>query len=115
MSSPERQEAAKDFIRWFAQQEIQQEWALFGGYTCNSDGAGIRGVPGGGAYNGAFADTMTKVKDFWNIPIFGQLLELTQRELSALRGRRRRHGGGSAGRAWPRSMTPSCARTDTSE
>ena len=25
--SPERQEAAKDFIRWFASPEIQQEWA----------------------------------------------------------------------------------------
>jgi multiple sugar transport system substrate-binding protein len=34
-------------------------------------------------YNAAFADTMTKVKDFWNIPIFGQLLEPTQRELTA--------------------------------
>jgi hypothetical protein len=25
---------------------------------------------------------MTMVKDFWNIPVFGQLLEVTQRELS---------------------------------
>jgi multiple sugar transport system substrate-binding protein len=31
--SEERQEAAKDFIRWFASPEIQQEWALLGGYT----------------------------------------------------------------------------------
>ena len=25
---------------------------------------------------------MTMVMDFWNIPVFGQLLEVTQRELS---------------------------------
>jgi multiple sugar transport system substrate-binding protein len=33
-------------------------------------------------YNPAFATTMTFVKDFWNIPIYGQLLEVAQRELS---------------------------------
>ena len=33
-------------------------------------------------YNRAFAETMTFVKDFWNIPEFGQLLEPTQRYLS---------------------------------
>src|SRR5688500_17029121 len=33
--SPERQEASKDFIRWFAQEDIQVEWARAGGYTCN--------------------------------------------------------------------------------
>jgi len=32
-------------------------------------------------YNPAFATTMTFVKDLWNIPIYDQLLEVTQREL----------------------------------
>ncbi|MCB0251978.1 MAG: extracellular solute-binding protein, partial [Anaerolineae bacterium] len=31
----ERQEASKDFIRWFAQEDIQAEWAALGGYTCS--------------------------------------------------------------------------------
>jgi multiple sugar transport system substrate-binding protein len=80
--SPERQEAAKDFIRWFAQEEIQMEWALLGGYTCNANVLASPEFLEVAPYNAAFAETMTKVMDFWNIPVFGQLLEITQRELT---------------------------------
>ena len=34
------------------------------------------------AHNPAFAQTMTFVKDFWNIPEFGELLRVSQDELS---------------------------------
>ena len=34
-TSPERQQASMDFIKWFAQEDIQKEWAKVGGYTCN--------------------------------------------------------------------------------
>jgi multiple sugar transport system substrate-binding protein len=80
--SPERQEAAKDFIRWFAQEEIQMEWALLGGYTCNKNVLASAEFLEVAPYNAAFAETMEKVMDFWNIPVFGQLLEVTQRELT---------------------------------
>ena len=33
-------------------------------------------------YNPAFAETMTFVKDFFNIPPYGQLLEISQRGFS---------------------------------
>ncbi|MDQ3247789.1 MAG: extracellular solute-binding protein [Chloroflexota bacterium] len=80
--SPERQQAALDFIQWFAQEEIQTEWALFGGYTCNINVLASQEFLDVAPYNAAFAETMTMVKDYWNIPVFGQLLEVTQRELS---------------------------------
>lgn len=80
--SEERQEAARDFIRWFAQEEIQMEWALLGGYTCNINVLASPEFLEVAPYNTAFADTMQKVKDYWNIPVFGQLLEVTQRELT---------------------------------
>ena len=35
--SPERQQAALDFINWFAQRDVQAKWAELGGYTCNSE------------------------------------------------------------------------------
>jgi multiple sugar transport system substrate-binding protein len=80
--SPERQQAAMDFIKWFGQESIQTKWAELGGYTCNANvlktDAFLKATP----YNPAFATTMTFVKDFWNIPIYGQLLEVTQREFS---------------------------------
>ncbi|MEA3334985.1 MAG: extracellular solute-binding protein [Chloroflexota bacterium] len=78
--SPERQQAALDFIEWFGQDDIQAKWAEFGGYTTNSKVFESEEFLNATPYNRAFADTMTFVKDFWNIPIFGQLLEITQRE-----------------------------------
>ncbi len=78
----ERQQAALDFIRWFAQEEIQQEWAFLGGYTCNINVLNSSEFLEVAPYNAAFAETMNMVKDYWNIPVFGQLLEITQRELS---------------------------------
>jgi multiple sugar transport system substrate-binding protein len=80
--SPERKQAAQDFIKWFGREDIQAKWAELGGYTCNANvlktDAFLKATP----FNPAFAETMTFVKDFWNIPEYGQLLEVTQREFS---------------------------------
>ncbi len=80
--SDERKAAAMDFIKWFAQEDTQVEWALVGGYTCNINVLASQEFLDVAPYNAAFAETMTMVKDYWNIPVFGQLLEVTQRELS---------------------------------
>jgi multiple sugar transport system substrate-binding protein len=77
--SKERQQASLDFIKWFAQDKAQQRWAELGGYTCNvkalKSDAFLKGQP----YNPAFAETMTFVKDFWNIPVYGPLLQSAQK------------------------------------
>ncbi len=80
--SPERQQAALDFIQWFAQEDVQAKWAELGGYTCNSNVLESEAFLNANPYNPAFAETMTFVKDFFNIPPYGQLLEISQRELS---------------------------------
>lgn len=72
--SPERQEASKEFIKWFAQEEVQARWAAIGGYTCNINVLESDTFLNNTPYNRAFADSMTFVKDFWNIPQFGELL-----------------------------------------
>lgn len=77
----EQKEAAKHFIRWFAQGKIQQEWAKLGGYTCHSRVLASDAFQSAAPYNPAFAKTMTFVKDFWNIPIYGELLRVSQAEL----------------------------------
>ncbi len=77
-----RKQAALDFLKWFGQEDTQATWAAYGGYTCNinvlKSDAFLKQTP----YNAAFAETMTFVKDFWNIPEFGQLLAPTQTALS---------------------------------
>lgn len=78
--SPERQQAAKDFIEWFAGKDIQQKWGALGGYTCNTEVLASPEFLAVAPYNAAFAETMGFVKDFWNIPEFGDLLPAAQRE-----------------------------------
>lgn len=77
----ERQQAALDFIRWFAQDDVQAEWAALGGYSANKEVLASDEFLQIAPYNAAFAATMEIVKDFWNIPAFGELLQVAQTEL----------------------------------
>jgi multiple sugar transport system substrate-binding protein len=72
----------KDFIRWFAEEDVQAEWAALGGYTCNKNVLASQEFLDATPFNPAFAETMGFVKDFWNVPVYGELLEVTQREFS---------------------------------
>jgi multiple sugar transport system substrate-binding protein len=79
----DRQEAAQHFIKWFAQQDVQAEWARLGGYTCNIEVLQSQEFLDATSFNPAFAETMTFVKDFWNIPEYEQLLRVVQTELGS--------------------------------
>jgi multiple sugar transport system substrate-binding protein len=80
---PERQEAAKDFIRWFGQDNVQEEWAALGGYSANKAVLASDAFMQVAPFNAAFADTMAIVKDFYNIPVYGELLRIAQDEMGA--------------------------------
>lgn len=81
--SEERQQAALDFIKWFAQEDVQAMWGALGGYTCNVNVLASPEFLAVAPFNAAFAETMTFVKDFWNIPEFGDLLVIAQKYLHA--------------------------------
>lgn len=78
-----REAASLEFIKWFAQEDTQLRWAQLGGYTCNIAVLESPEFLEVAPFNAAFAETMTFVKDFSNIPEFGQLLEIVQRNLHA--------------------------------
>ena len=80
--SDERKQASFDFLKWFASDEIQQKWAELGGYTCNKKALASDAFMQAAPYNGAFAETMGFVKDFYNIPEYGLLLPPAQTALS---------------------------------
>jgi multiple sugar transport system substrate-binding protein len=82
--SDERKQAAYDFIKWFASDDIQKKWAELGGYTCNKKALASEAFLKAAPYNGAFAETMGMVKDFYNIPQYGELLPSAQAALSDL-------------------------------
>ncbi len=80
--SDERKQASLDFIKWFASDEVQKQWADVGGYTCNIGVLESDEFLNHTPYNQAFAQSMTFVKDFWNIPAYGELLEIAQRYIN---------------------------------
>jgi len=79
--SDDRKQASMDFIKWFGQEDVQTEWARIGGYSCNANVLQTQEFLDATPYNAAFAETMGFVKDFWNVPVYGELLEVVQREL----------------------------------
>jgi len=79
--SPERQAAAKEFLKWFTKDEVQKKWAELGGYTCNAKVLETEEFLNNTPYNRAFMESMGMVKDFWNIPIYVELLNVAKTEL----------------------------------
>jgi hypothetical protein len=78
----DRRQAAYDFIRWFARDEIQAKWAELGGYSSNKTVLASPAFLAAAPTNPAYAESMGIVKDFYNIPEYGQLLAPAQTALN---------------------------------
>ncbi len=74
VSYSQNQEEAFKFLQWFIKDETQKKWADLGGYTCNKSVLESEAFQNATPYNKAFYDTMFKVKDFWAVPEYAELL-----------------------------------------
>ncbi len=79
--SEEKKAASMEFLKWLATDETQQKWAELGGYTCNANILNSEAFLTNTPYNKAFSESMQKVKDFWAVPVYGELLTISQAEL----------------------------------
>jgi multiple sugar transport system substrate-binding protein len=79
--SPERQAASKDFLRWLAQDDIQAEWAALTGTTCNTSVLESETFLSTSPINAAYAESLNQIKDFWNVPLYDELLAISQKQL----------------------------------
>ncbi len=80
VSYSQNKEEALKFLKWFIKDETQKKWAELGGYTCNKAVLESPEFQNATPYNKAFYDTMFKVKDFWAVPEYAELLQqLNQR------------------------------------
>ena len=87
VSYSQNQEEAFKFLKWFIKDETQKKWADLGGYTCNKAVLESAEFQNATPYNKAFYDTMFKVKDFWAVPEYAELLTaLNQRVYPAIVG-----------------------------
>lgn len=80
VSYSQKQDEAVKFLEWFIKDETQKKWAALGGYTCSAAVLKSDEFQNATPYNKAFYETMFKVKDFWAVPEYAELLQqLNQR------------------------------------
>lgn len=80
VSYSNNKDEAMKFLKWFIQDDTQKKWAELGGYTCNKAVLESEAFQNATPYNKAFYETMFKVKDFWAVPEYAELLQqLNQR------------------------------------
>jgi multiple sugar transport system substrate-binding protein len=87
---PAQQDLAKKFIAWFLQERTQQEWVKKpGGFTANAAILKSDAFKAASPYNAAFAQSMDIVQDFWNVPVYNELIASTAQQLGeALDGKK---------------------------
>ncbi|NOT31696.1 MAG: sugar ABC transporter substrate-binding protein [Planctomycetes bacterium] len=80
--APERKELAKKFIAWFLQRPVQERWIEKpAGFTANTAILASPAFRAQTPYNAPFADSIDTMRDFWNVPVFNELLNVTQKHL----------------------------------
>ncbi|MEO9613191.1 MAG: extracellular solute-binding protein [Nitratireductor sp.] len=75
VSYSQNKDEAMKFLEWFIRDDVQKRWAELGGYTCHAKTLESEEFRNATPYNEAFYQTMFKVKDFWAVPEFAELLQ----------------------------------------
>lgn len=81
VSYSQNQEEAMKFLEWFIKDETQKRWAELGGYTASVAVLESEEFQNATPYNKAFYETMFKVKDFWAVPEYAELLQQANQRL----------------------------------
>ena len=72
---------ALEYIKWFAQPDVQKKWWALGGYSCLKAVLNDPGFPKSAPFAADFLDSMEIVKDFWAEPSYAQLLLAMQKRV----------------------------------
>ncbi len=83
VSYSDEQDAALEYIQWFAQPEVQQRWWEMGGYSALRSVVEAPGFADSQPYAQTFLDSMAIVKDFWAEPAYASLLLAMQDRVHA--------------------------------
>ncbi|MGL6210435.1 MAG: ABC transporter substrate-binding protein [Paracoccaceae bacterium] len=79
VSYSEKQDMALEYIKWFAQPEVQQTWWTMGGFSALRAVVEDPGFAASQPYAQTYLDSMAIVKDFWAEPSYASLLQASQK------------------------------------
>jgi multiple sugar transport system substrate-binding protein len=79
VSYSEKKDAALEYIKWFAQPDVQKKWWAAGGFSCLRAVVEDPSFATSQPYAQTFLDSMAIVKDFWAEPSYATLLQASQK------------------------------------
>lgn len=77
----DKQDLALEYIKWFAQPDVQKKWWSLGGYSCHKAVLGDPNFANTAPFAADFLKAMSGVKDFWQEPAYAQLLLAMQKRV----------------------------------
>ncbi len=77
----EKQDLALEYIKWFAQTDVQKKWWALGGYSCLVAVLNDPDFPNTAPFAAGFLEAMAGVKDFWQEPTYAELLQAMQKRV----------------------------------
>ncbi len=77
----DKQDAALEYIKWFAQPDVQAKWWSLGGYSCHDSVLNDPGFKDSQPFAADFLKAMGGVQDFWQEPAYAELLLAMQKRL----------------------------------
>ncbi len=77
----QKQDAALQYIKWFAQPEVQKKWYALGGSPAHNSVLNDPSYPDSSPFAAEFLKAMGGVQDFWQEPAYAELLLAMQKRL----------------------------------
>jgi len=74
VSYSDKKDDALNYMKWFAQPDVQKKWWELGGYSCAKSVLMDPGFPASAPFAADFLTSMGMVKDFWAEPAYAELL-----------------------------------------
>jgi multiple sugar transport system substrate-binding protein len=81
VSYSDKQDLALQYIKWFAQPEVQKKWWSLGGYSVHNAVVEDPGFADTAPFAADFLKAMSGVQDFWQEPTYAELLLAMQARL----------------------------------
>ncbi len=78
VSYSDKKDLALEYIKWFAKPDVQKKWWALGGYSCHKAVLEDPGFAASAPFAADFLRAMSNVKDFWQEPIYAELLQAMQ-------------------------------------
>ncbi len=81
VSYSDKKDLALQYIKWFAQDEVQKKWWSLGGYSASRAVLDDPNFPNTAPFAADFLKAMNGVKDFWQEPAYADLLLSMQKRV----------------------------------